>query len=315
MQTRHACCPGPTARTGRQLAELGITRGRLRALLASGELVRVRRGVYAAGPLAPRARHLLSGGHPDHAYVEQVRAVLLSLGGSAAAGGRTAAVLWGFDLAVEPSQIEVTVARGRGHVALPGVVVRRCTVQDAELRRVADHQDLRLVSALATVVECALTRPRQEAVVIADSALRTGRITLEQLVAAVRRHGGRPGARRLRGVLNLVDPDSGSVLESLLRVLLARNGMHPRSQRVLRTVKGQPFARVDFFWSAAGLVLECDGHRWHDPEDARDRDRRRDNEVVRLGWRVLRVTWDEVVRDPEYVVQLVRDSLDAARAA
>lgn len=62
-------------------------------------------------------------------------------------------------------------------------------------------------------------------------------------------------------------------------------------------------------------MLECDGHRWHDPEDARDRDRRRDNEVVRLGWRVLRVTWDEVVRDPEYVVQLVRDSLDAARAA
>lgn len=63
MQTHHACCPGPAARTGRQLAELGITRGRLRALLASGELVRVRRGVYAAGPLAPRARHLLSGGH------------------------------------------------------------------------------------------------------------------------------------------------------------------------------------------------------------------------------------------------------------
>jgi len=49
--------------------------------------------------------------------------------------------------------------------------------------------------------------------------------------------------------------------------------------------------------------------------DARDRDRRRDNEVARLGWRVLRVSWDEVVRQPASVVKLVRDALSAGLAA
>ena len=78
---------------------------------------------------------------------------------------------------------------------------------------------------------------------------------------------------------------------------------------------GQILARADFAWPEAMLMLECDGQRWHDPDDARDRDRRRDNEAARLGWRVLRVTWDDVVNRPAYVVALVRDALTAQLAA
>jgi len=313
VQEQEFC--GPHAVSRRELLGRGLTRFQLTAAVASGELVRVRRGVYAAAPLTPRGRHLLSGGRADPAYVEQVRAVLLSLGSTAAASGRTAAVLWGFDLAVEPRDVEVHVAAGRTHVRLDGVVVHARDLRACEVRVVPGHGAIRLTSAAATVVECALTRPLAEGVAVADSALRSGLMSVEELVRAVDAHAGRPGARRLRHVLSLVDPGCESVLESLVRVLLVTHGMLPLSQHLLLTRAGAAVARADFAWPDARLLLECDGRRWHDPADARDRDRRRDNEVVRLGWRVLRVSWDEVVRHPVFVVELIRDALLAGIAA
>jgi len=293
----------------------GVTRFWLTAAVQKGELVRVRRGVYAAAPLAPWGRHLLSDGRPDPAYVEQVRAVLLSLGATAAASGRTAAVLWGFDLAVEPRDVEVHVAAGRTHVHLDGVTAHARDLRDCVVRVVPGHGAMRVTSAAATVVGCALTRPVPEGVAVADSALRSGVMSIEELVTAVEANAGRPGARRLRYVLSLVDPSCESVLESLVRVLLASHGLWPRSQYLVLSRDGAPVARADFAWEEVRLLLECDGHRWHDPVDARDRDRRRDNEVARLGWRVLRVSWDEVVRQPASVVKLVRDALSAGLAA
>ena len=307
---------GPWAISRAELAKAGVTAGRLRSALARGELVRIRRGIYATAPLAPRRRHLLSGGRPDPAYLEQVRAALLALGGAAAAAGRTAAVLWGFDLVVEPALIEVHAARGRTHAAMAGVLLHARSLVDTEVRDLAGHRPVRVLTPVATVLDCAASRPLHEAVAVADSAMRLGAVTLDQLTEAVQVRRSQPGVRRLRRVLALVDPACESVLESLLRVLLAQHGIAlGRSQYVIRTPGGQTIARADFAWPEFMLMLECDGGRWHDPDDARDRDRRRDNEAARLGWRVLRITWDDVVNRPAYVAALVHDALMVELAA
>lgn len=123
---------------------------------------------------------------------------------------------------------------------------------------------------------------------------------------------GLGGAAHLRAVLRWCDPQCGSVLESLLRVLLAAAGLPlPLTQQVLRDPATGREQRVDFAWPAARLVVEVDGRRWHDPEDARNRDRRRDNTAAVLGWTVLRFTWREVVHEPELVVASVRGALAA----
>ena len=316
MDTRADDFESPWAISRAELAKAGLTAGRLRSLLARGALVRVRRGVYASAALTPRRRHLLSGGHPDPAYVEQVRAALLAPGGSAAAAGRTAAVLWGFDLVVEPAAIEIHTAVGRTHVAMASVLLHARSLVDIEVRDLGGHRPLRVLTPVATVLDCAASRPLHEAVAVADSAMRLGAVTLHQLTEAVQARRGLPGARRLRRVLALVDPGCESVLESLLRILLAQHEIAPgRSQYVIRTPGGKIVARADFAWPDVLLMLECDGQRWHDPEDARALDRRRDNEVARLGWRVLRITWDDVVNRPGYVVALVRDALTAELVA
>ena len=98
-------------------------------------------------------------------------------------------------------------------------------------------------------------------------------------------------------------------------MLLHQHGMHPDSQVVLERLHGGRLGRVDFCFRDQRLVIECDGRRWHDLEDARDKDRRRDNELERAGWRLVRVTWEEVVERPQDVVRLVRDCLDRSVVA
>jgi very-short-patch-repair endonuclease len=116
-----------------------------------------------------------------------------------------------------------------------------------------------------------------------------------------------PGSRRPAAVLALVDPDSGSVLESLCRVLLAGAGLAPEdTQRVIRTRTGVWIGRVDFAWPSARLVVEVDGFAFHSDRAAYRRDRRRGNALQRAGWLVLRFSWEDVVTHPEDVVDAVR---------
>jgi very-short-patch-repair endonuclease len=306
-----ACSPSRQFMATRcQLATAGVTKAGIAKAVADLTLVVYRRGVFGRVPLPARARYLLSDGKVDPGYLAQVRDALLALGPTAAAAGRTAAIFWCFDMFVEPDLIEVVVARGRNRTGGKGLDVTVRDGVDTELREVLGFEAITITSALATVLHCALSRPLVEAVVIADSALRIRALTVEELIEGVRGWDGKPGAARLRRVLALVDPDAESVLESLLRVLLHEHGMHPDSQVVLERLHGGRLGRVDFCFVDQRLVIECDGRRWHDPQDARDKDRRRDNELERAGWRLVRVTWEEVVERPQDVVRLVRDCLD-----
>lgn len=236
----------------------------------------------------------------------------MSLGGHAVAAQRTAAVLWGMDLLVEPQHLDVHVPRDHHRPQPRGAALHRRAVPPAELVPVLGLAPLWVTTALQTVVDCAASRPLREAVVVADSALRKGLVTIEELVAGLSLPPGSRYAARLRRVLALVDPASGSVLESVLRVLFVLNGLHPLTQVTLHGRDGYRIGTVDFWFRAARLIVECDGRRWHDPDDARDRDRVRDNETTRIGCHTLRFTWDDVLRRPGYVLSTVRDCLALA---
>lgn len=285
--------------TRAQLAAAGMGRGPLQRALADGTLVRVRRTVYARQPLAPWGEHLLSGGQVDARYLQHAQAALLALGPTAALTGRTAAILWGLDMLVEPAGLELQLGRGHSHVDLVGVKGRR-TSYDVEV-----VSGLRVLTLAATLQDVARTRPLTETVAIVDSALRHRLLTPAQ----------RSGGGRLSRAIALADPRAGSVLESALRVLLRRAGLpRPQTQRIVRSM-GAFIARVDFCWPAWRLIVETDGRRWHDPADARDLDRRRANACAASGWRILRFIWAEVLHDPDYVVTTVRAALAGRRAA
>lgn len=60
--------------------------------------------------------------------------------------------------------------------------------------------------------------------------------------------------------------------------------------------------------------MEADGYAYHSDRAAYRRDRERLNQLERLGWRVLRFTWEDVRGRPDHVVALVRECLAAAAA-
>jgi very-short-patch-repair endonuclease len=166
-----------------------------------------------------------------------------------------------------------------------------------------------VTTAVDTVLDCALVLPLIQAVVLADSALRAGACSVAGLRRAATARRGTIGAGRLWKVLRWCDSRSESVLESDLRVVLCQAGLVPPTTQRELAGGGGAALRLDLAWPQHRLAVEADGRRWHDPEDRRDADRRRDNAGARVGWRVLRFSWAEVVHHPERVVDAVRDAL------
>ena len=62
---------------------------------------------------------------------------------------------------------------------------------------------------------------------------------------------------------------------------------------------------VDVLWPAQRLIVEVDGYEFHGPRPAFERDRRRDGRLLAAGYRVLRVTWLELVERPERVLATI----------
>lgn len=296
--------------TSAELVAAGVSRPGLSRAKKEGAVVRVRRGVYAVQDLPPLPRHLVTETGVAAAYVAHVRAVLLGLGANAAAGTRTAAALYGWGLLVEPRLVEVVLTHG-WDLRTKGVRARqRRNAARSRVRVLPGTVRLRMTTPVQTVVDCAVELSLVEAVVVCDSALRARAVTVEELHRATASLRGVRAARQLRRVLDLCDPLSGSVLESVLRVRLVLAGIDGfTTQVVLERVPR--VLRVDFCFLDSRLVVETDGVRWHTDVA---RDQARDNRLAILGWRVLRVTWAQVLHEPEQVLADVRAALAATPA-
>jgi len=128
--------------------------------------------------------------------------------------------------------------------------------------------------------------------------------------------GAIPGPAEAREVVGELGCTGAArtVLETLLRLVLVSAGLTPQTQRVITDSDGGFIARVDFCWPERRLVVEADGYAYHSDRAAYRRDRERLNQLERLGWRVLRFTWEDVRGRPEHVVALVRECLAASAA-
>jgi very-short-patch-repair endonuclease len=65
----------------------------------------------------------------------------------------------------------------------------------------------------------------------------------------------------------------------------------------------------DFVWREQRLIVETDGAAAHAGERRRARDLERDAELVAAGWRVIRVTYERLAREPERVVEQIARAL------
>ncbi len=304
---RHAGATQDGLATRSDLRAAGLSSGTLSRAVKDGRLVRQHTGVYAATPLPDLPTYLIVKDVVAREARLHARAALLALGPAAALVGRSAAVLRGWGLLEEPRFTEVGLPHGRRRRQLAGVrtvQVRSLRVDPVLLG--AGQSALRTTTAVETAVSCCLQLSLLEAVVAVDSGLRRGDLALNDLRSRALDLSGRADAERVRTVLSLVDPRSGSVLESVLRVHMLRDGLTGFvSQRVV-VRQGVYILRTDFCFERAKLVVETDGRVYH--PDA-DKDRVTSNQLCTAGWRVLRFTWPEVLHQTEWVLAQIRASL------
>jgi hypothetical protein len=231
-------------------------------------------------------------------------------GPRATASHQTAAALWELALISAGPQC-LTVPRERGRLTVPGWKVYR---RDLDPQDVVVLGGIRLTTPLRTVLDLSRSLPLDEAVVAADSALRVTGLKAEQVHATLSRAWGHHSARA-RAVAPLVDALSESVLESLLGVVLHLGDVPPPlRQHVVQEADGSFVARVDFCWPHRRLIVEADGFAFHSDRAAYRKDRDRLNALERLGWRVLRFSWEDVRERPSYVVGAVTSCLRDAVA-
>ncbi|QNN52467.1 DUF559 domain-containing protein [Nocardioides mesophilus] len=257
------------------------SRNQLRRAVARGEVVRDAHGRYAL-PVADealRAANRLSG----------------------VVSHRSAALHWGWEVKTVPKRPDVTIRRKR-HLAAhqgDGIEVHWYDVpSDAVVGVVTSPEQ--------TLVDCMRGLPFDEALAVADSALRHRHITKARLIELADSVRG-PGARQARRVARAATHLAANPFESVLRAIgLDVPGLHLETQVVISDKEGR--GRADLVDRERRWVVEAESHSWHSKRGALRRDCRRYTKLTLLGWRVLRFAWEDVMFHPDYV----RDCLLAA---
>lgn len=194
-------------------------------------------------------------------------------------------------------EIHLTVDRNRSHVHLRGVRVHRVDLP-AEDKSVV--HGLPVTSAARTLADIARTCSHATAVVAADSLAHRGIVSPQDLAGLARARGR--GSRRIRAMALATDQRAESVLETLARLLFLSSGLAPDIQREI--VCRDRRYRADFVID--DLVIEVDGVTYHAAPEAYAADRFREHELILVGYRVVRFTWDDIVHRPDRTIATIR---------
>lgn len=294
--------------THAQLVAGGLHPNEIRSKLRSGELARIRRGVYrTGGAVDPLVEHQ-----------QLVWAMLLHVDGTNVVSHQSAAVLHGLPIPNEDLARACMTRRTSGHSHSS----TQLKVRDSPL----DELDVMLldgvpVTTLArTTADLARTLSYAWGVAVCDAALRIGLQRVEML-DALGRHPHLRGQSRARQVAAFADARSESPAESMSRVAMARAAIPiPQLQYEMFDANGEFVARPDFAWPELRLVGEVDGRIKYGqllrPGQSADAvimaEKRREELIRQLGWWIVRWDWNTATH-PHALGALLRRAMGVQR--
>jgi very-short-patch-repair endonuclease len=267
-----------------QLRALGVGDDAIDWRVRKRRLHRVHQGVYAVG-----YRNLTRNGH--------FMAAVLACGGQAALSHFSAAVLWG--MLNSEGKIHVTAATGRRR---PGLVVHRAPLPAEDITK---RTGIPVTKPARTLIDLADVAPRRTL----ERAIDEAEFLRLDCTGLAPRHGRR-GSGALSSVLAVHTAGSTRTRSELEEMFLDLCDKHdlPRPQ-VNVHIEGY---ECDFVWPEQRLIVETDGAAAHAGERRRGRDLERDAELVAGGWRVIRITYERLLREPERVAEQIARALRPA---
>jgi very-short-patch-repair endonuclease len=262
----------------RSIEQKGVAPARIARAIDSGDFRRIRNGwVARAGAVEDAVQAVRVGGSLSCVSVLRRRRI------------------WCDD----DHLLHVRVGRHTGHLSSPHDRAVELGRPAAGIRVHRDHVVSPAGSAvdpipivLAHVFRC---QPRENVIVSLDSALRGGHILLPELRDVVARL-----PTKYSPYLDLVDMSAESGLETKARLRLRALGIPYRAQ-----VRISRVGHVDLLIGER-LVLELDGEAWHSGPLAYTEDRRRDLELMRQGFVVMRLSFAQVMGEWASVESVIR---------
>lgn len=252
--------------TTAQLIAAGLSKDAIRHRLATGRLHLLHPRVYAVGhvPTDPLARDL---------------AAILACGpGSVLSHGSAATVLGLLPRMNGPIHVS---RQGGHHRTLQGVVLHRPKHLPAE--DILLQGAVPATTPLRTLLDLSAAPQLDRAL---NEALVHRRVDAKELQARA--------TGRLRTLLDAGPQPTRSEAERHLLRLVAKAGL-PRPRTNVR-IGGR---EVDAVWLDQRLVVEVDGYAYHHTRQAFERDRSRDADLHRHGYRILRLSWRQITQEPE----------------
>ena len=234
----------------------------------------------------------------------------------------TAAALYGIPLPshIDQATLHLSVPAPRTAPRRPGIVGHSIRVHEFLPRRL---DGLPVMSPADTWCHLAALISAEDLVAAGDYIIspphqrRTRRpplATIPELRAAAVRHRGNRGAKRLTWALPLLRPGVDSPPETHLRLLLIASGLPEPLIADPTPVEGGLVLHPDLKypqWRVA-IEYEGDGHRLDKRQWRRDITRRELLESA--GWRVIRVTADDLYIDPDALIRRIRSVLRQRQA-
>lgn len=249
-------------------------KGRLDRLLRTGRLAVVLPGIYV---------------RPDKATDFHTRAKAVCLADpTAALMGAAAVFLHGWQAAV-PTIIHVASAKLR--VRRPWLVVEARAVPARHTRRV---DGIRITSRAMTALD-QLPTQGEEALM---AAFRVG-VSVDEFRLALTATPGRRGNAMRARMVGHAEQQPWSKPEWVGHEALREAGVPGWKGNHKVMLNAADHAVVDIAFPALGLAIEIDGFTYHSDREAFRRDRKRDQRLALLCWKVVRFAADEVLADPK----------------
>jgi very-short-patch-repair endonuclease len=228
------------------------------------------------------------------------------VGPAALVSHRAAGLRWTLD-GVNTAPIEVVTDRWTRRTAGQAIVHEANDLVSADRSSIAG---LPVTSPLRTVLDLAGVMPVYRVEQAMEDALRRKLFTPKQLGDRFLAYA-RPGKRGVRALRPLVEERVGGQVPtgSDFELRVARLARHAGLPEPRRQVAVQlPVTRVylDLAWPERRFAVECDGIFIHGTSISLRWDDDRQNELVLLGWFILRLTWHTVTKDRAHAIDQLR---------
>ncbi len=277
----------------KQLRALGLTKDSIAGWESRGALHRLHRGVYAVGHTAITRRG-------------RWMAAVLASGDGAVLSHRSATALFG--------------AWGSGageiHVTVPRKVRSTRSIRRHFSMLPEDEWEVVGGIPVTSAARAILDLAAEKGEAAAESALREleylgiyGKVSLPTLLA---RHPKHPGVSACREALDHLRDDPGGRIRSdleerFIAFLDAKNIPRPRLNAWLSI--GDDRYQVDCLWPEARVIAELDDWKSHGTKRGFRKDRKRDRRLGVAGYRVVRITEDQIRTEPGELAEDLQTSV------